>query len=214
MFGTDRQLDVSPSMVANAWTAIEGTIGRGADAIRVHLGLRFTMTASHSTQSRSGIAGVMIESASVPDVPALSALLAEGDLDHQAFDRMAIRQGDPCPVERDWLADCIADPDQCVLVARAVDRIVGMVRTLVVHQGASRLRNPMIIGIVEEIVVSRSARREGIGRKLMDEAVAWAKAAGAIRIQLRVYSRNEAARSFYRRLGYGELVHTLHLDLQ
>lgn len=42
----------------------------------------------------------------------------------------------------------------------------------------------------------------GVGRWLMEEALAWAKAAGRRRLLLGVYSRNEAALAFYARLGF------------
>ena len=88
-----------------------------------------------------------------------------------------------------------------------------MVRIRMGRQGASHLMNHMTYVVVEEIVVCAGTRRMGIGRRLMDEAVAWARTAGAICIQLGVNSRNEDARTFYRRLRYGELVHTPCLDL-
>ena len=154
-----------------------------------------------------------VEAALLRDIPAISALLIEGDLAHQAFDRVALHQGEPRPVDREWLACCIGDPNQRVLVARATDCVVGMVRIRLVRQAASRLMQPMTFAVVEEIVVGAETRRTGVGRKLMAEAVAWARVAGAIRIQLGVFSRNEDARAFYRRLGYEELVHTLCLNL-
>lgn len=163
--------------------------------------------------SANGTAQTRVEPASLGDIPAIATLLIEGDLAHQAFDRIAIHQGEPHPVDREWLADCVDDPDQHLLVARRAGRVVGMVRIELVRQDASRLMNRMTFAIVEEIVVSAGTRRVGIGRQLMDSAVAWARSAGAIRIQLRVYSRNAEARAFYRRLGYGELVQTLYLDL-
>lgn len=170
-------------------------------------------TATQQTHPSSGTSEVTIEHALPRDVSAISALLIEGDLAHQAFDRIAIRQGEPHPVDREWLAVSIGDPDQCVLVARAAHCVVGMVRVRLARQDASRLMKSMTFAVVEEIVVCAETRRMGIGRRLMDEVVAWARVAGAIRIQLGVYSRNEDARAFYRRLGYGELVHTLCLDL-
>ncbi|MCE2520167.1 MAG: GNAT family N-acetyltransferase [Alphaproteobacteria bacterium] len=99
------------------------------------------------------------------------------------------------------------------LSCAASGRIVGTVRILLVRQDASRLRNRMTYAVVEEIVVCAGARRMGIGRRLMDESVAWARTTGGIRIQLGVYSRNADARAFYRRLGYGELLQTLYLDI-
>ncbi len=171
------------------------------------------MTTSRQAQPSSKASEVTIEPASPRDIPAISALLMEGDRVHQSFDRRAIRQGEPHPAAREWLARCIGHPNQRVLVAHASGRIVGTVRIRMVRQDASRLRNRMTYAIVEEIVVCAGTRRMGVGRRLMDEAVAWARTAGASRIHLGVHSRNEDARAFYRRLGYGELVHTLYLDI-
>ena len=170
-------------------------------------------TASRQTQTSSKTSEVTVEPALPRDIPSISALLMEGDLAHQAFDRIAIRQGEPHPVDQKWIEGCIGDPDQHVLVARAAGHVVGMVRIRMDRQVASRLMRPMAFAVVEEIVVCAETRRMGIGRRLMNEAVAWTRRAGAIRIQLGVYSNNEEARAFYRRLGYGELVHTLFLDL-
>jgi diamine N-acetyltransferase len=43
---------------------------------------------------------------------------------------------------------------------------------------------------------------QGVGRWLMEEALAWATAAGRRRVLLGVYSRNERALAFYARLGF------------
>ncbi|MCE2520168.1 MAG: hypothetical protein J4G15_10150 [Alphaproteobacteria bacterium] len=73
------------------------------------------MTTSRQAQPSSEASEVTIEPASPRDIPAISALLMEGDRVHQSFDRRAIRQGEPHPAEREWLSGCIGHPDYRVL---------------------------------------------------------------------------------------------------
>jgi len=48
------------------------------------------------------------------------------------------------------------------------------------------------------MVVARSHRRRGIGRALIESAVAWARRQGKSALRLRVYPDNEPARALYR----------------
>lgn len=52
--------------------------------------------------------------------------------------------------------------------------------------------------------VAREYRRRGIGRKLIDATVAAARAMGLEKIELSVYSSNDAAITLYRSLGFTE----------
>jgi ribosomal-protein-alanine N-acetyltransferase len=54
------------------------------------------------------------------------------------------------------------------------------------------------------LAVDSSQRRRGIGSRLIDDAIAASKAAGAKRIFLEVRDSNEAARNFYARVGFAE----------
>jgi ribosomal protein S18 acetylase RimI-like enzyme len=55
---------------------------------------------------------------------------------------------------------------------------------------------------VEDMVVSDSWRGQGIGRKLLDSLLEWAKANGATRAQLLVDMDNEPALGYYQHLGW------------
>ena len=54
------------------------------------------------------------------------------------------------------------------------------------------------------IAVAASDRGRGIGRRLMEEAVAWSRAAGIEKLVLSVYPHNEAAIRLYERFGFVE----------
>jgi GNAT superfamily N-acetyltransferase len=63
---------------------------------------------------------------------------------------------------------------------------------------------------VEVLAVETAAQGQGVGRRLMAAAEAWAKGRGYRRVTLNVFAQNERARQFYERLGYTpETVHYL-----
>lgn len=99
--------------------------------------------------------------------------------------------------ERQVLADYAA-ADNCVfLVAEAAGRIVGMLNC----KGGTRRakRHEVVLGIS----VAREWRGKGVGKKLMERAVEWARGTGVVtRIELIVFARNEVARHLYESLGF------------
>jgi ribosomal protein S18 acetylase RimI-like enzyme len=58
-------------------------------------------------------------------------------------------------------------------------------------------------GHVADLAVSPTARHSGVGRALMQAGEAWARERGFTVLSLDVWSTNERALEFYRRLGYG-----------
>jgi ribosomal protein S18 acetylase RimI-like enzyme len=76
---------------------------------------------------------------------------------------------------------------------------------LVGHVTVQRERHPVThhVGSLS-IAVAADARGRGIGRRLMEEAIGWSKAAGMEKLVLSVYPHNEAAIALYRRFGFVE----------
>jgi ribosomal protein S18 acetylase RimI-like enzyme len=66
---------------------------------------------------------------------------------------------------------------------------------------------------VETLVVGARHRRRGIGRLLMEESTAWARAQGATEVVLTTWAGNQEAEAFYERLGYRVLSRVLHARL-
>jgi ribosomal-protein-alanine N-acetyltransferase len=58
-------------------------------------------------------------------------------------------------------------------------------------------------GHVADLAVAAGARRIGVGQALMRAGEAWARERGLRALSLDVWSTNERALTFYRRLGYG-----------
>lgn len=52
------------------------------------------------------------------------------------------------------------------------------------------------------LMVAASHRRRGVGRLLLEQAVAWARSAGVRKLELHVFPWNEAAIALYERFGF------------
>ena len=104
--------------------------------------------------------------------------------------------------EKDFYLGLIADENVAFFVAEVVENLVGFVHAIVRDPPASPVFVPRRYAIVDGIVVKSGFQNRGIGRILMDKMQEWAIAKGATSIALHVYEFNEAAISFYERLGY------------
>jgi len=89
--------------------------------------------------------------------------------------------------------------DRLLLVAENPDGLIGTVDLLVVpnltHHG-----RPW--AVVENVVVLDDQRRTGVGRALMEAAIAHAVGAGCYKVQLQSAKHRDQAHAFYRALGF------------
>lgn len=79
-------------------------------------------------------------------------------------------------------------------VAEADGAVVGLISLYANEEGGAELG----------MMVAKDWRRRGVGRALLDAAVAWARARGLRRLLLDVFARNDAAISLYRGFGFVE----------
>ena len=108
--------------------------------------------------------------------------------------------GSFAPGFRDVLVDTVRSqgPQSTVLVAEGVDGTrLGFISLSVGKDviGADR-------GHVADLAVTADARRMGVGSALMNAGEAWARDRGLPTLSLDVWSTNDRALAFYRRLGY------------
>lgn len=133
-----------------------------------------------------------IGSAVIADVPALCALLAELFAQEAEFDPDVQTQAR-------GLQRIIEDPVVgTVLLARRGDAVLGMVNLLYTVSTALGAR----VALLEDMVVSRAARGNGIGSALIDAAITHARRAGCKRVTLLTDPDNDAAQRFYARHGF------------
>ena len=99
----------------------------------------------------------------------------------------------------------LADPTHFAAVAEEGSRIYGLVHA---YERPALERAHEVV--VQSLVVDQSARKGGIGRKLMTAAEAWAKSRGIEQVVLHTRIDRDDARSFYEHVGYNRAV-TSHL---
>lgn len=97
--------------------------------------------------------------------------------------------------QRCGLRMLLDSPQAGLWVAERYGRVVGMVTIQLVVSTAEGA----LSGLLEDLVVTSTCRRRGLGKALLNSAVRWAHAHGASRIQLLADARNVPALIFYRR---------------
>lgn len=112
----------------------------------------------------------------------------------------AITLWERCGLTRPW-NDARSDMDRALegtssTVLAAFERGVLVGTCMVGHDGHR--------GWVYYLAVEPEVQGTGVGRRLMDSASGWLSSRGLPKIQLMVRGENEAARGFYRHLGFEE----------
>jgi RimJ/RimL family protein N-acetyltransferase len=98
--------------------------------------------------------------------------------------------------ERRYLRALRKHPDAAVFVADDEGTVVARLSIARDPHGASR--HVADLGLM----VAATHRRLGIGRALLEQAVAWAEASGVLKLELHVFPWNEAAIALYERYGF------------
>jgi RimJ/RimL family protein N-acetyltransferase len=98
--------------------------------------------------------------------------------------------------ERRYLKTVLHHPDAAVLVALDDGRLVGRL-------SLSRDPHPASHHVADlGLMVAESHRRRGIGKRLLEEAVTWARGAGIRKLELHVFPWNESALRLYESFGF------------
>lgn len=85
-----------------------------------------------------------------------------------------------------------------IFVLRDQDRVTGMANVLITASTAEGCRAVWL----EDVIVRNEYRGKGLGRRLVEHALAWAKTEGITRVTLLADRDNEAALRFYRKMGF------------
>lgn len=67
--------------------------------------------------------------------------------------------------------------------------------------------------LIEELIVDEGARGQGVGRALIQTAIAWAKGQGCSEIEVSTEADNLKAQAFYRGLGFESVALLLEYEL-
>lgn len=135
---------------------------------------------------------MQITPANASDIPALCELL--GILFSQETDFKPDREA-----QSRGLARIISSPEVgLIVVARQDSQVVGMVNLLYTVSTALGDR----VALLEDMVVSPDVRGAGVGSRLLEQAIQFARLNGCKRITLLTDRTNESAQRFYRKHGF------------
>jgi ribosomal protein S18 acetylase RimI-like enzyme len=109
-----------------------------------------------------------------------------------------------------WLVSQLGRPDGVVLVAEREGEVIGYAYAGLEGLDYMALRGPA--GALYDIVVDPDRRRGGVGRALLDTAIAALQALGAPQIVLSTAEGNVAAQQLFRSAGFRPTMREMTLD--
>ena len=157
---------------------------------------------------------ITIRKATPDDYCALCELFNEVDALHRDSLPRIFQQPKGAAREADYYLGLLTDDNTVILAAEAGEDILGYVHAIVRDAPVFPVFVPRRYAVVDSVVVKSAFKNQGIGRRLMDQAQAWAIAHGATSIELNVYEFNETAIAFYDGLGYRTLSRKMSKDLK
>ena len=143
--------------------------------------------------------------------------LRECLIDHQNFHRRiepSWPAGDAIVSEyMTYLETECAVHNGCIIMAHFGEQAAGFICVVATMRGESP-DDPSQFAWIHELYVKPEHRRRGVASMLIAEAERFARSQGARLLRLGVLDRNEGARAFYVRHGFGEHVHVLTKPLK
>jgi diamine N-acetyltransferase len=149
-----------------------------------------------------------IRRADKADLAGIHALLDHLDALHVAQLPWLLKKSDESRSPA-YLNAFLSDADKAAFVALG-PAIVGLVLAYIRELPADPVIQPGRIAEIETLIVHPSCRRRGLGRALIETAMAWCGNMGAARVELGVYEFNTVAQSFWQSLGFETLSRRLH----
>lgn len=144
-----------------------------------------------TTEEHSLFRGFIIRNAKDDDIDSLTGLLKilfsiETDFVYNEH------------LQRRGLKAMLDNRNGCVLVAEAEGRVIGMCSGQLTASTAEG--KPSLL--VEDVVVKKKWRGQGIAKQMLDSLAQWASAQGAERMQLLADRNNAPAINFYKKIGW------------
>jgi GNAT superfamily N-acetyltransferase len=139
--------------------------------------------------------------ASYDDIPTLCNLLEELFTLESDFQPERTKQAQALQLLIDKTNADPERPSCMVWVAEQAGRVFGMCSLQVLISTAEGGQ----VGLVEDVIIDRKARNQGIGRQMLHSLEAWARERGLSRLQLLADSHNTGAIAFYEKWGWSRM---------
>ncbi|OCT14230.1 hypothetical protein A8709_25710 [Paenibacillus pectinilyticus] len=155
---------------------------------------------------------LQLRSATWEDYDAVNRIIREGQEEHADAlpDRFARLDH---VVAMGWYRSFSDQPHKEIIVAEVAGELVGVAMLEMKKSPTYEALVPRSYAYLNELAVSSSYQRQGIGRKLYEASVLWAKEREAVSLELNVWEFNEKALRFYASVGMSTLNRTLTVNL-
>lgn len=113
----------------------------------------------------------------------------------------------------EYLEEVKTAPDCEFLIAESGGEIIAYVNSLIRHVREHPTYADHDIYHINDLCVAEKHRKNGVGRRIVEECINRAKARGCRYITLGVYTSNEGAVEFYKKMGMSPRTHQMELIL-
>ena len=146
--------------------------------------------------------GLIIRRATPADLQRIGRLGARLVAEHHDFDpQRFLAAGRRTPAGyASFMSAQLEDPDVAVLVADDNGQVVGYAYAAVEGYDYMALRGPA--GVLHDIIVDPEHRGRGVGRLLLEAALAFFRSRGVPRVVLSTAEQNEAAQRLFAGMGF------------
>jgi ribosomal protein S18 acetylase RimI-like enzyme len=117
------------------------------------------------------------------------------------------------PASAEHFHRVLGDGDQAIFVAEKDRVLLGMAHVQLYDTPPKPTLTPRRRVHLESLYVVETARRQGLGRLLIEASGAWGVSKSAEEFVLTVWAGNEAAERFYAALGFGKVSTVLGMEL-
>ncbi|GAG71099.1 unnamed protein product [marine sediment metagenome] len=138
-----------------------------------------------------------------------SDLLTIGKLTLELIEAMGDTEGIDIKLIAENCRNLLSEANSYILVAEIGGVVVGFInfttRKTILHRGLS--------GLIDELIVAKSYRGEGIGKQLLSGAIEKSRQLGCCEVEVSTEKTNTKAREFYRQCGFTERGVFFEIDL-
>lgn len=145
---------------------------------------------------------ITIRQAELEDVENLYVLFSPVDQMHREAHPEIFKQADYPEDIKDYYRACIRDQRSVIIMAMLENKVIGGVICSLETAPEIPILVPRTTACIENITVSHSYRKKGVGRMLVEAIQDWAYQWGATAIELKVWEFNQDAAMFYYELGF------------
>jgi GNAT superfamily N-acetyltransferase len=155
--------------------------------------------------------GGRIRGADPRDLDRVAALWIALSEHHASGDPLfALRPNAEAEIHR-LLTATLRDPEAAIFVCERDGALLGFCTVRI--DRAPPIQLEVRRAEITDLMVRANERRRGVGRGLVERALAWVAERGVERCEVRVASLNAEGQRFWRSIGFGDLLDVLHRRL-